>query len=492
MDLYRGSAFEYSVKVQFGVIRALRLGLCTVTLIHLGACLWAALGKGNLHDDKNWIERNDLLDASNWTVYLTAVYFCFVTLTTVGYGDITAFTSMEIYFAIFWMLFGVAFYSFTIGIITAFYTDYETKSSILERRKIKTERFCKTMNFSIMIENKVKNALKYASNKMTYPWLDPNQTVFLEFPLKLKYEYLVAIYPELVLECPFFSCYDASFVAAIVPLLKPIEFLPGEIVWKKNDIAGSVYFLVGGEVHFLMNDICPTQVQKLEKDSHQDLPKTMGEILESVNNNKNNPVAAKINYGSVYKKCSPGSYFGDVDIMMQRRRTCHLRALTRCDAFILSRMDFENAVMGEFPHVWLDLKILATKKDQQDRLLIKKKKEYQKAQNSMNQFPSSRSIVKNLENFEKRNGIARTFSSPDRLNHRNQWEGYGPSPVLEGNESEEESPQFRPDMSYMNEFDKSGIMDTDQDKSLISTTKPEAGPRQNLITDPNLYTDATL
>lgn len=478
-----------------GVIRALRLGAATVTLIHLGACLWAALGKGNLHVHENWIERSDLLDASNWTVYLSAVYFCFVTLTTVGYGDITAFTSMEIYFAIFWMLFGVAFYSFTIGIITAFYTDYETKSSILERRKIKTEKFCKTMNFSKMIEHKVKNALKYASNKMTYPWLDPNQTIFSEFPLKLKYEYLVAIYPELVLECPFFSCYDASFVATIVPLLKPIEFLPGEVMWKKNDIAGCVYFLVGGEVHFLMDDICETHVQNLENGSQHGLPKTMGEILESVNNNKKDPMSAKIYHGSLYKKCSPGSYFGDVDIMMRRRRTCHLRALTRCDAFILSRMDFENFVMGEFPHVWLDLKILAIKKDQQDQVLIKKKKEYQKAQKSPSEVPSSKSILINLDNYEERNGISRAFKSPVWPNPRDQLLGFGNSPVLENNESEEESPaspQHRPDVSYMNEFDKSGIMDTEQDKSLISTTNIDAGIRENLITDPYLNTYTSL
>jgi len=39
----------------------------------------------------------------------------FTTLTTVGFGDIVAYTAVEKVFAIVWMTFGVAFYSFTIG-----------------------------------------------------------------------------------------------------------------------------------------------------------------------------------------------------------------------------------------------------------------------------------------------------------------------------------------------------------------------------------------
>jgi hypothetical protein len=109
--------------------------------------------------------------------------------------------------------------------------------------------------------------------------------------------------------------------------------------------------------------------------------------------------------------------------------------------------------------------------------------------------PSSKSILINLDNYEKRNGISRAYSSPVWPNPRDQWGGFGNSPVLENNESEEESPaspQNRPDVSYINEFDKSGIMDTDQDKSLISTTNIDAGPRENLITDPNLNTYTSL
>jgi len=44
------------------------------------------------------------------------------TLTTVGFGDISAYNEAEQAFAIFWMIFGVGFYSYSIGIMTQMIT----------------------------------------------------------------------------------------------------------------------------------------------------------------------------------------------------------------------------------------------------------------------------------------------------------------------------------------------------------------------------------
>lgn len=43
------------------------------------------------------------------------MYWVFQTLTTVGYGDITAGTKVEMLISLVWLTCGVAFYSFTIG-----------------------------------------------------------------------------------------------------------------------------------------------------------------------------------------------------------------------------------------------------------------------------------------------------------------------------------------------------------------------------------------
>lgn len=52
-------------------------------------------------------------DMDNSDQYLTAMYYAFTTITTVGYGDISGITSIEKIFCIFIMFIGVIF--FTLG-----------------------------------------------------------------------------------------------------------------------------------------------------------------------------------------------------------------------------------------------------------------------------------------------------------------------------------------------------------------------------------------
>ena len=62
-------------------------------------------------------------------------------LTTVGFGDIVSQNNLERIFTLIWMLFGVAFYSFTVGYITNFFTLRETQKSLLAEKIKKFDKF---------------------------------------------------------------------------------------------------------------------------------------------------------------------------------------------------------------------------------------------------------------------------------------------------------------------------------------------------------------
>lgn len=51
--------------------------------------------------------------------YLVSVYWALTTLSTVGYGDIYAYTDLEMLFAITWMIAGLYFISFTISSLSS-------------------------------------------------------------------------------------------------------------------------------------------------------------------------------------------------------------------------------------------------------------------------------------------------------------------------------------------------------------------------------------
>ena len=65
--------------------------------------------------------------------YLTSIYFIIVTITTVGYGDITGNTSGEILFQIYLLIIGTIAYSFTISYISNMIVKKNEKSKNFEK-----------------------------------------------------------------------------------------------------------------------------------------------------------------------------------------------------------------------------------------------------------------------------------------------------------------------------------------------------------------------
>jgi len=68
------------------------------------------------------------------------------------------------------MLFGVAFYSFIIGIIGAFFRTNITRNSLLTKRLKKLEVFSKQMKISKALNEEIVKAIEYSAKKIVYLW----------------------------------------------------------------------------------------------------------------------------------------------------------------------------------------------------------------------------------------------------------------------------------------------------------------------------------
>lgn len=70
-------------------------------------------------------------------LYITSFYFTVTTIMTVGYGDITAYSSMERILCIFLMLIGVVAFSFATGAISSIISNQDSAEAKL-REKMET------------------------------------------------------------------------------------------------------------------------------------------------------------------------------------------------------------------------------------------------------------------------------------------------------------------------------------------------------------------
>ena len=63
---------------------------CFLLTIHIGACLFVFIAKLEENGPHSWVGANGFQDLPNIELYIKAVYFTVTTITTVGFGDISA------------------------------------------------------------------------------------------------------------------------------------------------------------------------------------------------------------------------------------------------------------------------------------------------------------------------------------------------------------------------------------------------------------------
>jgi Ion channel len=104
--------------------RLLKVFAIVLVTMHVFACLWAFFPQLESDQPRTWTFK---LSASGFDLYILSLYWCLVTFSAVGYGDILPGTTIEFFIAICWMIFGVLFYSFMIGTLASILTGIETK-----------------------------------------------------------------------------------------------------------------------------------------------------------------------------------------------------------------------------------------------------------------------------------------------------------------------------------------------------------------------------
>lgn len=122
------------VKMNPGYIRMTTLTLTVCFLVHLVSCGYFMVDSFNDFGPFSWVVQHDLIDEDNFTQYISAVYWAFQTLTTVGYGDMVGYMMVERFYCTLWILIGVAFYSFMIGNIQSIFSAMGANSSELTEK----------------------------------------------------------------------------------------------------------------------------------------------------------------------------------------------------------------------------------------------------------------------------------------------------------------------------------------------------------------------
>jgi len=148
------------INMNVGIVKMITVTISVFFLIHLVGCMWFLVAKLDDFGPDTWVVRKNYIDKNAGTQYLASIYWALQTLTTVGFGDINAVTITEKIITIFWMIFGVGFYSFTIGNLSQIIASIDIRAEMLNQKLNTLLEFSKRTNMPQSLHTKIKQHLE--------------------------------------------------------------------------------------------------------------------------------------------------------------------------------------------------------------------------------------------------------------------------------------------------------------------------------------------
>ena len=221
-----------------GFINTIFLSLC---ILNLATCLFIFLG---MNSYPGWIVKINIQDESYLNIYLTSVYFVIVTITTVGYGDITGDSISEKIFQVFLLIIGTIAYSFIISYISNYIVKSNKKSMTFEKNlEILQEIKLHHPNMKKSVYNDV---LRNLHNEQLFEKKDKHLLLDC-LPYSLKNKLIMEMYKSIINYFVLFKDIDNSdFIVKVVTSLKPLVSIKGDILIQEGDFIKEIIFVKKG------------------------------------------------------------------------------------------------------------------------------------------------------------------------------------------------------------------------------------------------------
>uniref|UniRef100_A0AC34REF4 Cyclic nucleotide-binding domain-containing protein n=1 Tax=Panagrolaimus sp. JU765 TaxID=591449 RepID=A0AC34REF4_9BILA len=242
--------------------------MATFALIaHWLACIWYAIGSAELpHKEFTWLHQlsrhlNEPYCASNGSAvcggpslrsrYVTSLYFTLSTITSIGFGNVSATTDLEKIFTIIMMILGSLMYASVFGNVSAI---IQRLYSGTARYHTEMSRLREFIRFH-QIPNPLRQRLEeYFQHAWSYTnGIDMN-LVLKGFPDCLQADICLHLNRNLLNSCPAFSGSSPGCLRALSMRFRTTHAPPGDTLVHRGDILTGLHFIARGSVEIVKDD----------------------------------------------------------------------------------------------------------------------------------------------------------------------------------------------------------------------------------------------
>ncbi|KAM9350011.1 voltage-gated inwardly rectifying potassium channel KCNH6-like [Symphorus nematophorus] len=251
---------EYGAAVLF-------LLMCTFALIaHWLACIWYAIGNVERSTSAGigWLDTladelgkpyNDSVIGSGPSIrdkYVTALYFTFSSLTSVGFGNVSPNTNSEKIFSICVMLIGALMYASIFGNVSAIIQRLYSGTARYHAQMMRVREFIRFHQIPNPLRQRLEEYFQHAWSYTN--GIDMN-AVLKGFPECLQADICLHLNRTLLQNCKAFKGSTKGCLRALAMRFKTTHAPPGDTLVHAGDLISALYFISRGSIEILRGDV---------------------------------------------------------------------------------------------------------------------------------------------------------------------------------------------------------------------------------------------
>ncbi|XP_072106088.1 voltage-gated inwardly rectifying potassium channel KCNH6-like isoform X4 [Mobula birostris] len=252
---------EYGAAVLF-------LLMCTFALIaHWLACIWYAIGNvertflqprigwlDSLGDQigKQYLENDTSSGPTIKDKYVTALYFTFSSLTSVGFGNVSPNTNSEKIFTICVMLIGSLMYASIFGNVSAIIQRLYSGTARYHTQMLRIREFIRFHQIPNPLRQRLEEYFQHAWSYTN--GIDMN-AVLKGFPDCLQADICLHLNRSLLQHCKAFHGASAGCLRALAVKFRTTHAPPGDTLLHAGDVLTALYFISRGSIEILRDNL---------------------------------------------------------------------------------------------------------------------------------------------------------------------------------------------------------------------------------------------
>ncbi|XP_074028422.1 eag-like K[+] channel isoform X1 [Leptinotarsa decemlineata] len=243
---------------QYSAMILTLLMLFFTLVAHWLACIWYVIAEKEVDTDLGWIhtlaERLHLphvYNVSSLDAYVTALYFTCSSLTSVGFGNVSANTTNEKIFSICVMLIGALMHAVVFGNVTAIIQRMYSRRSLYHTKWRDLKDFVTLHQIPKELKQRMQDY--FQTTWSLNHGIDINETL-KEFPEELRGDVSMHLHRE-ILQLPIFESASQGCLKLLSLHIRTNFCAPGEYLIHKGDALSYIYYICNGSMEVVQNNM---------------------------------------------------------------------------------------------------------------------------------------------------------------------------------------------------------------------------------------------